>query len=356
MSAELPVRNLVIGNQQLKQLKKDVWSNRFVKGNYMNAGKLTEIRIRYRGRHTRDYPKRSYEVVRGGKTYHYNAEYDDPSLIRNALSFRFFEWIGVPCPKAKHCLLQLNGQNLGVYLEIEGVDRFFFRKRGIPVQSMFYAEDDDANFSLLAGESRKKKASLFSGYKQMIGTAEDRRRLVMFIRKLNSLGSGRSKALFAYLQLRLDIDNYLRWLAGAVLTGNYDGFDQNYALYRHRKLQKYRMIPWDYEGTWGRNCYGKPCGSDLVRVTGYNRLTRLILQNPLLREKYKRLLARILTDTFTKRRILPVAAAMQQAIRPHLMRDTARKWSIADFDGEIYMIRDYIEERRTLVADALRDL
>ncbi|XOK59316.1 CotH kinase family protein [Paenibacillus elgii] len=356
MFAELPVRHVLIGEPQLKQLQKNVWSNRFVQGSMVSEGTKKEIRVRYRGGHTRDYPKRSYEVVRGGKTYHYNAEYDDPSMIRNALSFRFFEWIGVPCPQTRHCLLRLNGQNLGVYLEIEGVDHYFFRRRGISVQSLFYAVNDNANFSLYANDSSRKKSSLFSGYKQMIGSSDDRSKFTWFIRKLNTLGSDSSKALLSYLQLRLDIDNYLRWLAGAVLTGNYDGFDQNYAIYRHRKSQKYRIIPWDYEGTWGRNCFGKPCGSDLVRVTGYNRLTRTLLKFPAVRSKYKKLLAAMLNDPFTVRKIIPVAHAMHNAIRPHVVQDTARKWSVSEFEDEVWMIRRYIEERRRLVADALRDL
>ena len=31
----------------------------------------------------------------------------------------------------------------------------------------------------------------------------------------------------------VNVDQYLRWLAGAVLTQNYDGFVHNYALYRN---------------------------------------------------------------------------------------------------------------------------
>ena len=79
-------------------------------------------------------------------------------------------------------------------------------------------------------------------------------RLVRFVPNINRLPG---QPLRTYMAKRLDISVYLKWLAGAVLTGNYDGFDQNYALYEHTSTGKYRIIPWDYEGTWGRNCYGK---------------------------------------------------------------------------------------------------
>lgn len=94
----------------------------------------------------------------------------------------------------------------------------------------------------------------------------------------------------------------------------------------------------------------------MVRVTGYNRLTRALLKCPSIRRKYKQLLAALLNDPFTVRRIIPVAHAMHSAIRPYVVRDTARKWPISEFEGEVWMIRRYIEERRRLVADALRDL
>ncbi|TVY11944.1 CotH kinase family protein [Paenibacillus cremeus] len=355
MAAEVLERSISIHNEQLRMLQQDVWSERYVPAVMTVNGRKYDIQLRYRGGHTREYPKRSYEVIRGGRTYHYNAEFDDPSLIRNALSFRFFEWLKVPAPKTKHCLLYLNGRNLGVYLELEGVDRTFFRRRGIRMQALFYGVNDNANFSLLAPESNQPKASLMAGYQHMVGTADDRRKLVRFIRRLNT-GSSKDRMLALYLRRRLDIDNYLRWLAGAVFTGNYDGFEQNYALYRHRPSQKYRIIPWDYEGTWGRNCFGKPCGSDLVSVKGYNELTRRLLRSPAVMEQYKELLETTLENHFTVRKIIPVAEALHSAIRPHVARDTERKWSFSTFDDEVDFIEQYVKERRRLIADAIRRL
>ncbi|MCZ8519042.1 MULTISPECIES: CotH kinase family protein [Paenibacillus] len=356
MAAELPVRHLMVGEEQMKRLEKDVWSDKFVSCQLAGSRGRANAKVRYRGGHTRSYSKRSYEVVCGGKTYHYNAEFDDPSLIRNALSFQFFEWIGVPSPKTRHVQLLLNGRSLGVYLELEGVEKPFFRKRGIAVESLFYAVNDHANFGLTAAGSSRRKTSLFDGYQQMIGTGADRRRLVLFVRRLNGKGASASKELHGYLTRRLDIDNYLRWLAGAVLTGNYDGFDQNYAVYRHKPTGKYRIIPWDYEGTWGRNCYGKACGSDLVRIKGYNRLTGRLMQYGSVRRQYKALLQRLLRTSFTEQRILPVVKSMHESIRPYVYRDTERKWTFSTFEGEPEFIRHYIEERRRLIAEGLREL
>ncbi|SDN72673.1 spore coat protein H [Paenibacillus sp. yr247] len=349
----IPIRHIVIQEQQLKKLNADVWSTHFVNGVLIDKGNRDAIKVRYRGGHTREYAKKSYEIVSGGKTYHLNADYDDPSMIRNALSFRFFQLIGVPSPQTEHFQLKLNGETKGVYLEIESVDKNFFRQRQISAQSLFYAVDDDANFELFHPEKNKRKTSMFKGYEQIMGVSNEKIELSAFISQINKLTS---KPLFTYLQSNLDVDNYLRWLAGAVFTGNFDGFDQNYAIYRHKPTKLYRIIPWDYEGTWGRNCYGKACGSDLVRIKGYNGLTNKLMEFPSVRLRYKQILTSILQTTFTLNQLSPIIEHLHGTIAPYMLKDHNRKWSYSKFKGEPEFIQNYVKERRTIISKELEKL
>ncbi|MBB6691313.1 CotH kinase family protein [Cohnella xylanilytica] len=349
----LPVRALQLGESESEELERNLWNDRFVPAVMHTNGRSVPISVRYRGGHTRGYPKRSYEVVRQGQSFHYNAEFDDPSMIRNALSFRFFSEIGVPSPRTKHVRLTRNGEPLGVYLEIEGVERKFFRRRGIGYSSLFYAVNNNADFGIRNPETNRNKSSLMSGYEHRAGDARERTRLTAFIRGLNERTGSRAAA---FLNKRLDVDNYLRWLAGAVLTGNYDGFEQNYALYRSRKTGKFRIIPWDYEGTWGRNCYGRLVSSGLVEVTGYNHLTRKLLEHDSFRARYKAILGRALQGPFTERKIMPVVDEMISKLAPYIREDRMRRWSYGEFLGEADIIRDYIRERRSLVSSAIRKM
>ncbi|MBO9610846.1 MAG: CotH kinase family protein [Paenibacillaceae bacterium] len=347
---ELPAVHIVIRSAQWAELERNVWSDKFVDAALLAWGKPEAIRLRYRGGHTRDYPKRSYEVVRAGRSVHYNAEYDDPSMIRNSLSFLFFRYMGVPAPRTRHVQLFINGNHRGVYLEIEAVDRHFFRSRGLSCQSIVYAVNENADFSLSNSRSGKRKSSLFAGYEHKLGTEADRARLIRFIAAINRLPpSGR----LPYIRANLDIENYLRWLAGAVFTGNYDGFDQNYALYRSRIARVYRIVPWDYEGTWGRNCFGKPCGSGLVRITGYNRLTELLLAIKPVRKRYKQILQMGLSGPFTPARLHPAIDRLHGSITAAISRDTERQWPLSVFKDEPRFIRNYIAERRRLISRAI---
>ena len=198
-------------------------------------------------------------------------------MIRNALSFYFFNRIDVNAPRTRPILLEWNGESHGVYIEIEAVNRRFFAKRSLRCRSLLYAVNDSAGFGLNENETGRRKLSLDEGYELIIGGERARKKLISFVKNINSL---RGPKLADYLNRSLDTQQYLRWLAGAVLTGNYDGFEQNYALYEDYQTGKYRILPWDYEGTWGRNCFGKPVSSDLVNIRGYNTLTEKLLFHP----------------------------------------------------------------------------
>lgn len=215
---------------------------------------------------------------------------------------------------------------------------------------MFYAINNRADFGLFSSESDRPKRSLLAGYEYRFGASQERTKLSSFIRGVNTLSGERAEA---FIRSRLDVDNYLRWLAGAVLTGNYDGFEQNYAIYRSGKTGKLRMIPWDYEGTWGRNCYGRIVESDLVKVEGYNVLTNKLMRFPSVRRQYQSILEFALSGPFTERRLLPVAERMMEKIAPYIKDDASRKWPYRDFVGEPAVIRNYIRERREIVKEQI---
>lgn len=352
-TVSLPARSIQIDFDDLNDLQLNSWSNKFYPATLQLGDKIYRVQIGIRGGHTRNYEKKSYDIkMDGGKTLHWNAEYDDPSMVRNALSFHFLNKIGLHSPLTNHIWLFINGKPQGVYLEIESVDKYFFARRGIRYRSLLYAVNDSADFSLIDPETKGRKKSLLDGYEIVRGPKGTRTKLVRFVKNLNLLSG---KRLAAHTARTLDVDQYLLWLAGAVLTGNYDGFDQNYALYEHTDSCKYRIIPWDYEGTWGRNCYGKSCGSDLVDVRGYNRLTAKLLSFPSSRKKYTDLLSDLLLKEFTVDSIDPVVAAMYKRLMPAIYNDRTRKHSFETFQREPAFIRNYIRERRNIVKSELRN-
>lgn len=123
----------------------------------------------------------------------------------------------------------------------------------------------------------------------------------------------------------VNVDKYLRWLAGVVLTQNFDGFVHNYALYQNSDTGQYEIIPWDYDATWGRDVNGEEMRSDYLRMEGFNTLTARILDCKTYRHQYKNLLEDILRNQFTLDYLQPKIESMHSLIRPYVLTDPYKK-------------------------------
>lgn len=349
----LPEYRLYIHPMDVNELRKDIWIDDPIPARLAINGKKYEIDIAYRGSHIRDFPKKSYRVsfykpstYRNANVIHLNAEYKDPSLIRNKLSFDFFNEIGCLAPQSRFIFLNLNGRNEGVYLELESVDERFLANRKLPAGSIFYAVDGDANFSLMSDLDKEVKKSLTFGYEQQCGMQEDVDHLHKMIIDINTISrEDFEKEIVNYI----DVDKYLRWLAGVVLTQNFDGFVHNYALYRNKENGLYEIIPWDYDATWGRDVNGKEMESDYLRITGFNTLTARILDTKTFRNQYKSLLGGIVNNQFTVDYLKPKIQTMHAMLRPYLLLDPYKNDDIDIFDKEPDYIFNYIEERSTFI-------
>ncbi|MDP4087355.1 MAG: CotH kinase family protein [Bacillota bacterium] len=356
----LEAYQLFIHPADLKELKSDIWCEEPLPAQLKISGKKLGIDINYRGSHIRNYKKKSYEITfskpnkyRGAKTIHLNAEYRDPSFIRNKLSFDFFSDIGNLSPESRHVFLKLNGQTEGVYLEIESVDGQFLGKRKLPDGAIFYAVDGDANFSLISDLDKETKKTLGLGYEKKVGRFEDELLLQEMIYKINTI----SRVEFEKeIQRYVNVEQYLRWMAGVVLTQNYDGFVHNYSLYKNGITEQFEVIPWDYDATWGRDVNGKEMEANYVPIVGFNTLTARILDIAGFRNRYKNLISTIMDNQFTVEYLKPKIESMVNLIKPYVLMDPYKKEEIQLFDQEPEFIFTYIENRRSYLKSKLYKL
>lgn len=357
---DIPIYNLFINPKNLIDLRKNIWSDDPVIGKIIINDKKHDIDVMYRGYYVREFKKKSYHIHfykpktwKGAKELHLNAEYKDHSLIRNKLSFDFFSNIGVMAPSAEHVFLILNGKKEGVYLQLESVDEYFFAKRNIPVKSIFYAIDGDANFSLISEYDNAPKRSLEMGYEIKYGLDEERLVLQEFIFKANTLlRSEFEQEIGNYI----DVEKYLRWLAGVVCTQNFDGFVQNYALCRNGETGLFEVLPWDYDATWGRDVHGEILDYDYVRIEGFNTLSARMLDVPSFRKLYSNILLQILNNQFTVEFMKPRIQELYTLLRPFVLQDPYKKEYIEQFDMEPEFICKYIADRNYFMKSELKKL
>lgn len=360
MSNIIPSYFLMIDEKALNELRKKVSKDDPVSAKLMVDNITYNIKISYRGDYTRKFRKRSYmidfddtEKFLGVSRIHLNAEYKDPSLIRNKLSLDFFQDLGVLSPDSQHINFYRNDSIKGVYLHLESVDNLFLEKRDLPAGPIYYAINNDANFSLMRDEKPKK--SLLSGYKRVCGDSSDDTFLHDLITTINT-------TIPSYfpdeISQKINIDQYFRWLAGAVCTMNNDGFTHNYALYRNSDTCLFEILPWDYDATWGRKVNGGIMNHTYVPIEGKsgNHLNYVLLQVPEFRKLYKETLEEILETMFTVDYIENKVLPLHQCIRPQILLDPYKKNKIDIFDNEPELIFQFIRERNDYLKNQLSNL
>jgi spore coat protein H len=322
------------------------------------------VSVKIRGAHSRRFAKKSVQVDFPREPFadgppeghtvrrlHMNADYVDPTLMRTALSYSLFTAFEAPAPLCRHTELTVSGDYAGLYLALESVDRHFLRRRGWHAGPIYYALNRNANFGLLSPFSHELKQPLDSGYKPI--HKADTAPLRQLITDLN-IASDRSFPAAA--ERWLDVRGYLTWLMLAVFVGNRDGFVHNYALYQDPESRRFRIIPWDYDATWGIDINGRPARVDRVPLTGWNKLTYRLMSTPRFRELYKELfleaLAGSLSSTALHERIDKLAAE----VAPYIDKDQQRHGRNSAFETAVSRLKRWMEKRRALLVQELERL
>lgn len=233
-------------------------------------------RLRYHGSSSQGYEKKSFAValdapaqlldLQQGRNWVLQAAYVDRSLMRHKLSYDLFLALNTTnsprmASSSRFVEVIVNGRYRGIYLLMERVDGHLlkfapFRADEAAHACLYKAADHAANFS---GNGR-------GGYDQR--EPEPAAHLYYEpIEKLDRFVSASSDADFRHPETgigsRLDLSNAMDFHALVLLTSNSDGITKNFFIGRAAQAtgpvrQKFFFVPWDYDGTFGRNWDGRP--------------------------------------------------------------------------------------------------
>lgn len=322
------------------------------------------VEARIRGAHSRKFPKRSLQLSfkraplpdgpPNGHTVrrlHLNADFIDPTLMRSSLSFQLFDAVGAPAPLARHTLVNVSGEFAGIYVALESVDRDFCRRRGWEPGVIYYAVNRHANFGLTSPSDGKLKVPLEAGY-QLVERA-DPEPLRHFLMETNLASERRFPTVVSKL---LDVEGYLRWLMVAVFVGNRDGFVHNYALYQDGRKGRFRIIPWDYDATFGIDIHGGEARLDRVPLVGWNKLSRRLLAVPEFRERYRTMFAEALSGPLAADAIGKRIDRMRDDLAPWIDRDHQTVKGRRHFSEAIAALKRWPVDRAALLREQLAHL
>lgn len=163
-------------------------------------------------------------------------EYQPRFVLAEYLSFELYRAAGVPAPLAGHWRVSLNGRPLGYHLFVEQPNATFLRRVG--------RDPDGDLYKLLwyGGDvvgQHEKKNNPESGHADLVNT-------------IDTLAGRRGAAQWQFIQERFAVDEFAGYYAVNMCLQNWDGFFNNYFVYRAPgPAGKWEIIPWDEDKTWG---------------------------------------------------------------------------------------------------------
>jgi spore coat protein CotH len=208
----------------------------------------------------------------GRSTLTLNAGVQDPSAMREHLTYRYFREAGVPAPRTAAIQVYVNGEYYGLYQNVESIDRRFVRRhfdesagKGMMYEGAywcdFFSGDDsayedghcwDREFAL--GECDDAPGALddLQLFEADGTTPQDP---WQFISNLHTAleAIAAPESYFPQVDDVLDWGSFLSyWATGAVVVDwdNYVYNQNNFRIYHHPASGKWHFLPWGVDQTW----------------------------------------------------------------------------------------------------------
>ncbi|MCB9290258.1 MAG: CotH kinase family protein [Lewinellaceae bacterium] len=314
------------------------WHATFVFDNGFIRDTVENIGFRLRGNTSRYAAKKSFKVSfntyesgrkwQGVEKLNINGEHNDPSVARSKICWDMLRDMGVPAPRANHVRLYVNGENYGLYANVEHIDEEFAglrfgNKDGNlykclwPADLAYLGDDPDA-YKFTSGDRR--------AYELHINEEEDDYSdLAHFIEVLNNTPL---QDLPCELEQVFNVDSYLRSIAFDVLSGNWDGpiyNKNNFYLYHNQSTGRFEYIPYDLDNTFGIDWFN----IDWATRDMYNwshpdeprPIYERLMEIPEYRNRYSYYMSRFAEEIYTEAALFPYFEEIKDRIAPYVQTD-----------------------------------
>jgi hypothetical protein len=270
--------------------------------------------------------------VYGRKTLTLNNAKQDPSLLRTCLSYQVFAAAGIPTPRCNFAHVRVNEHDLGVYVDVEAMNKDFLRVHFADPEGTLYEgtlsdfrDDWMETFEQKTNESTPDRAPL------------DR---------LTAALEVPDDQLLAALDDVIDVDAFVRFWAAEILVSHWDGFasnTNNYGVYADPSTGKLVFLPWGPDMSFVS--IGSPFNLfSPISVQAQSMLARRLYLLPSTRYRYVAAMRELLDDVWDETALLAEIDRIEALIQPYAGRDLA-----VDIQG----VRDYVTGRRAAIENEL---
>lgn len=254
-----------------------------------------------------------------------NNNVQDPSLISQCLGYQLFRAAGIPASRCNFAHVVVNGEDLGVYSNVESIKKEFLERN---------FADDSGNLYESGGEFAPGSVGGF----QAKSDAEppDCSDLDAVVEAL----SAPDAELPSKLGALVDVEEFTRFWAMEVITDHWDGYannQNNYYFYHDPTSDKLSFIPWGIDALFsGRERTTRP-----YSVFACGALAWRLYDVPSTRAKYLTALRDLLDTVWDAPSILKEVDRMQALLMP--LADPAESGA---FEAELDKVRGFVQMRK----------
>jgi len=368
------------------------WSDETRPAVFTYQGISYDVQMRCRGGTARQLPKKSWKIdfpaatpFQGQRELNLNAEYTDKSLLREMLAYDLFARAGLTCTasaarckwpasRANFARLEINGQYMGVFVQVEQVDQRFLDRNG-----------QDPNGNLYKGNyGNFEPSSNYPGvYLKRTNKEDSHADVIALVEMINYTAgmppdacwpppaSSAADADFSTaITSVMDVGQYLDWLTVQILLGNYEWLEKNYYLHHDLNADRWTFTPWDLDlllghnwhwgddstldpdSTWDNPIDSGTCWSK--KADGkWNKLVSVLLYHDEFKFAYCRRLREMMHNEFSEAAIFPRIDAFYNQIIPYAETDPYKWGSNAEFHYGPTELKTYVSNRIAWLTDRI---
>ena len=248
-----------------------------------------------------------------------NNSVQDPSLIRQCLSYSRYAAAGLPSPLCNFARVSMNGADLGIYVHVEPVKRSMLRRN--------FGNDDGDLYEGTLSDFQTKWLPTFEA------KTDDTDPSLSRIKSLTDALANGPKGIEA-IQPHLDIEQTLSFLALENITGQWDGYaanQNNFYVYLDPSLDRFVFLPWGADGT---------LHPDAIEMPPFNAsaLAKHILEDEELASRLQDRIEQLFETIWVEEELLAEVDRMEELLGTEI--------DMTPYQEGIDGVRKYIERRR----------
>ena len=251
-----------------------------------------------------------------------NNAQQDPSVIRQCLGYALFAKAGLIAPRCNYAHVRVNRVDLGVYVNVEAIDKDLLRRRFARASGNLY-EGTLSDFT-----------TTFQRTFDLKGNATDRTDIEAVTAALGAPDA----ELLARLDPLIDLTQFIDFWAMETLLRHWDGYasnTNNFFIYHDPTSAKFVFIPWGADAVLS----AAPGNADGVLQSG--QLAQRLYALPETRARYLARVRFMLDTVFDEVALRREVNRMEALVTPRL-----HPIQLAQFATGLADVRRFIDQRR----------